>query len=176
MLSADIEELKLKGFNFTHVDETLDKILKENLSDEDFLDDLDESEKKIKRLEFINNHLILLIKLSNVKVNNEKLISKFSIEIVSFFLFKYLDEAHYGRPYVYHTDVELIKDIYRFVGYKSKLKIGSKKAAFSKAMDELIILKIIERKSEAADLVKFPEEVRNYRLRSFLELGAIYFD
>lgn len=165
----------MKGFNFTHLDKTLDSILKKDLSEEDDLDDLDESEKKIKRLEFINNHLILLIKLSNVKENNEKLISKFSVEIVSFFLFKYLDETHYGRAYVYDVDVELIKDICRFSGYKSQFNIASKKVAFSTAMNELLNLGIIERKNKAANSARFPDEVRSYRLRSFLKLENIYF-
>jgi hypothetical protein len=120
--------------------------------------------------------LMLLINLSNSKEDKEyvekkeKLISKFSFEIVSFFIFRYLDDAHYGKPYTYDTDVDLIKDICRFAGYKSDVNLNSKKAAFSVAIDELIELKIIVRENE------YTEGERIYRLRSFLNLEKSYFD
>jgi len=170
MFWLGIEGKDVSGINFTHIDKALNKFLKIDISEEDDLSDLGELEKQIKRLEFINNHLMLLIRLSNVKENKEKLISKFSFEIVSFFIFRYLDEAHYGKPYTYDTDVDLIKDICIFAGYKSDVNIQSKKAAFSVAIDELIDLKIIVRENE--DI----EDERIYRLKSFLKLEKRYFD
>ncbi|MFT5759477.1 MAG: hypothetical protein ACI9LM_004243 [Alteromonadaceae bacterium] len=109
----------MAGFNFTHLDKRLDKLLTNELSDGDDLDDsMSQQEQMLKRFEFINNHIVVLIKLSNQKVDNKKLLSKFSFETVSFFLYQYLEEKNYGRPYVYETDISLAKDICEFSGYK----------------------------------------------------------